>query len=286
MVLGILGLAGVAVVVTSGYAVRRKRERDHTQAQLAHTMTQLEVQNQALEEANERLQEADQFKSDFVANVSHEFRTPLTTIKGSTDNMLDGISGALTDKQRHYLHRIKANTDRLARMINDLLDLSRIEAGQLLIVPVKVSVQQVTHDVVENLQGLAAEKGMTLRLRASPSVVMALADPDRINQIVVNLVTNAIKFTPSGGSVEVRVVSDGEFVCVAVQDTGEGIPPEEVDRIFEKFHQVSGTAAARRGAGLGLLIAKRLVELQGGRIWVESEPGKGSTFQFTLPIAK
>jgi signal transduction histidine kinase len=152
--------------------------------------------------------------------------------------------------------------------------------------PLRVSVQEIGRDVVENLQTIASEKGIELFLRVRESEVMALVDPDRLQQIFVNLVTNAIKFTPLGGLVEVQVVPDGEFIHVSVRDTGEGIPEEEVEAIFEKFHQVGGTAAARRGAGLGLTIAKRLVELHGGRIWVESEVGKGSEFRFTLPAAR
>ena len=278
VVLGSLGLAVVGLVVASGVAVKRRRERDR-----AHHA--LEERNRALEEANEQLQEVDRLKDDFVSNVSHELRTPLTSIKGSTDNMLDGITGALNTKQTRYLNRIKSNVDRLSRLINDLLDLSRVEAGRLQINPMKISIGEIGRDIVENLRQVAEEKGIALYLEEGPQV-MAQADPDRVYQILLNLVINAIKFTPSGGQVEVKVVPDGKFLRTVVRDTGEGIPPDQVDTIFEKFHQVGGTFAGRRGAGLGLSISKRLVELHGGRIWVESEEGEGSEFLFTLPVAE
>jgi len=250
-----------------------------------HTHLHLNRLNQELQEANSRLQEMDQLKSDFVSNVSHDLRLPLTSIKGSIDNMLDGITGNLSEKQTRYLRRIQGNANRLSRLINDLLDLSRIEAGRLEIHPVNLSIGQVARDVLETVQPLAAEKGISLSLSEEEEALSVHADPDRVHQILTNLVGNALKFTSEGGEVEVGIARDGELARTSVQDTGEGIPPDKLVTIFDKFEQTSGSSGEREGAGLGLSIARSLVELQGGRIWVESELGKGSTFYFTLPLA-
>jgi signal transduction histidine kinase len=261
---------------------------------------------------NKKAQELDRLKSDFISNVSHDLRTPLTSIKGSVDNLLDGIGGALNDRQAHYLKRIRSNTGRLSRLIDDLLDMSRIEAGRLRVAPVRVLVEEIGRDVLENVRQTALEKRIDLHLSGDEGGAQAYADPDRVYQVLVNLVSNAIKFTPAGGRVEVSIRSsefwvpgsglkaseletrnskletdlgDG-FVAVCVRDTGQGIPPEELETIFDKFHQVGGASVSRQGAGLGLAIAKHLVELHGGRIWAESEVGKGSAFWFTLPAAR
>lgn len=231
-----------------------------------------------------RLKELDKMKSDFVSNVSHELRTPLTAIKGSVDNMLDGIIGELSEKQTRYLTRIKSNADRLARLINDLLDLSRIEAG-INLKPTNLTLVAIASEVAESLRPVAAEKVINIDIECKDNSLTAWADPDRISEVLMNLVGNAIKFTPNGGKVALDLERIGdEWVKVSVTDTGPGIPPEEATRIFDKFYQV--TQAERRktkGTGLGLPIAKALVEMHGGKIWVESVTGKGSTFAFTLP---
>jgi len=151
---------------------------------------------------------------------------------------------------------------------------------------VKLSIGQVGRDVLEALQPLAAEKGILFELSEEDPKLSVRADPDRVHQILTNLVGNALKFTPAGGEVEVRLVRDGELLVTSVRDTGEGIPPDQLRVIFNKFQQVSGSSGERKGAGLGLSIAKSLVELHRGQIWVESELGKGSTFYFTLPLAE
>ena len=267
-----LGIAFALLVWQSGRVVRRDRR--------------LQVSNRALEVSNTRLRELDRLKSDFVSNVSHDLRTPLTSIKQMVDNMLEGVGGSLTEKQQHTLSRMEVNADRLTRLINDLLDLSRIEAGQLKLNPAEISLAQIGQDVVETVRPIAVERNITLSVQTGEPVAPVWADPDRVYQIMMNLVTNAIKFTPTGGRVEIRVMPEGDEMCVAVRDTGTGIPPEEVERIFEVFHQVERTSQSRDGAGLGLAIAKRLVDMQGGRLEVTSVPDQGSEFRFTLPVAQ
>jgi PAS domain S-box-containing protein len=232
-----------------------------------------------------RLKELDKLKSDFVSNVSHELRTPLTAIKGSLDNMLDGLTGDLNEKQSRYLVRIKSNADRLARLINDLLDLSRIEAG-IKLKRTNLSLPSIAREVVESLGSVAAQKLISFEINCPDINLTAWADPDRIGEVLTNLLGNAIKFTPTGGNVIVSLRRSGDnWVEVSIADTGPGITSEEASRIFDKFYQVSNPEQRKAmGTGLGLSIAKALVEMHGGKIWLESEVGKGSIFSFTLPV--
>ena len=232
-----------------------------------------------------RLKELDKMKSDFVSNVSHELRTPLTSIKGSVDNMMDGLTGQLNEKQSRYLTRIKSNADRLTRLINDLLDLSRIEAGKIDLNPAVLPLVVLAKEVAEGLRPVATEKLISLEVASADPGVIAWADRDKVTQVLINLIGNAVKFTPSHGEVRVTIERNGaEWVQTSVVDTGPGIPLEEANRIFDKFYQIAHISKQKaRGTGLGLAISKALVEMHGGRIWVESAVGRGSTFSFTLP---
>jgi PAS domain S-box-containing protein len=232
-----------------------------------------------------RLKELDKMKSDFVSNVSHELRTPLTSIKGSVDNMLDGLTGSLNEKQVRYLTRIKSNTDRLSRLINDLLDLSRIEAGRVEVRPTTLPLIALAEEVAEQVKPLAAEKCIQIEVPSPDPKVTVWADRDKVTQILMNLIGNAIKFTPQNGKVTVVLEKNGDdHVQVSIADTGPGILPEERNKIFSKFYQVANIEKLKpKGSGLGLAISKALVEMHGGKIWLESELGKGSTFYFTLP---
>ena len=238
-----------------------------------------------LEAANERLRELDELKSAFVSTVSHELRTPMTSIKGYVDNILDGLTGALTEKQSYYLSRVKHNVERLTRMINDLLDLSRIEAGRVELHLGAVCTRDLITDVAEGFQRIAQEKGIILRTEFSGELAPVWGDRDKLHQVLTNLIQNAIKFSPKGG--EVRVEShmrEGGAVQISVVDTGGGIPPHELDRVFDRFYRGESVPTEDRGSGLGLPIAKSLVELHGGRIWAESTIGQGSRFFFTVPL--
>ncbi len=231
----------------------------------------------------DRLKELDTMKSEFVSSVSHELRTPLTAIKGSVDNMLDGLTGALNEKQGRYLTRIKSNTDRLSRLINDLLDLSTIEAGKIELKPSRVPMGLLARDVAETLRPVAAEKLIRLEVAPAGADVTAWADRDKMIQVFINLIGNALKFTPAEGKVTVAVERNGDgWIRVSIADTGSGIPAEEALKIFDRFYQVAGRQKTR-GTGLGLSISKSLVEMHGGKIWMDSEPGRGSTFSFTVP---
>ncbi len=235
--------------------------------------------------ANKRLEELDRLKSDFVSNVSHELRTPLTAIKGAVDLVLREVAGPLTEKQIHYLTRVRSNTQHLAGLINDLLDLSKIESGKIEVKSTRVSLGGLLHEVVETLRPVAAEKVIALEATILEPSILVWADREKVNQVLMNLIGNAIKFTPAQGRVTVSASRDGkEGVQVSVSDTGPGIAPHEAEKIFDKFYQIAQVGNAKpKGTGLGLAICRALVELHGGRIWVESEISGGSTFSFTLP---
>ncbi|BFU96597.1 MAG: conserved protein of unknown function [Nitrospira sp.] len=239
-----------------------------------------------LEAANKQLQELNQLKSSFVSMVSHELRTPMTSIRTYVENMLDGVTGAVNDKQSQYLRRIQFNIDRLTRMIVDLLDLSRIEAGRVELRQEPIPIVEWMNELIEGLQSLAAGKSVTIDLHSLAALPAVHADRDKLTQILTNLIGNAIKFTPPGGriSVQAQVHDNTDFLQICVSDTGCGIPPAELPKVFEKFFRGTTTSAEARGAGLGLAIAKSLVELHGGCIWVDSTVGRGTSFYFTLPF--
>jgi signal transduction histidine kinase len=238
---------------------------------------------QELEEKNRALELAGRHKSQFLANMSHELRTPLNAILGYTELIQDGIYGDTPARISEVLERVEQSGRHLLGLINAVLDLSKIEAGQLTLVLADYSMADVIHLAVSSVESLAAEKNLTLRADVAPDLPVVSGDERRISQVLLNLVGNAIKFTETG---EIRVnatLSNGQL-AVSVADTGPGIPPDERDRIFEEFQQVDASSTrAKGGTGLGLAIAKRIVELHGGRIWVDSAPGAGSTFTFTLP---
>ena len=248
----------------------------------------LAIQNarlfQEIEDKSRQLEQASQHKSQFLANMSHELRTPLNAILGYTELMQDGLYGELPAKTTEVLDRVQKNGKHLLGLINDVLDLAKIEAGQLVLGIEGYSMQDVVQTVISATESLAAAKKLPLKVEFSKDMPQGQGDERRIAQVLLNLVGNAIKFTDVG---EVRIAAkavDGRF-RVAVVDTGPGIPEEEQTRIFHEFHQVDSSNTKKKGGtGLGLAISKRVVELHGGRIWVELEVGKGSTFQFELPI--
>ena len=264
--------------VVKGYA---KITSDMTERK--QTADELRDALQRIEQANKRLEELDQLKSLSISVASHELRSPLTAIKGYIDNLLEGVAGPLPDQVTHYLTRIGYNTDRVIRLTNMLLDLSRIEAGEMPLDLHAVSIAQVVTDVLRDFEPTAKNKAITIQ--ASDLIdVPVKADRHRLEQVLHNLVHNALKFTPKRGDIVVQSrLSADEEVTITVSDTGCGIPPGHQEKVFLKFHRAPSTV--QEGAGLGLAITKRLVELHGGRIWVESEPGRGSKFSFTLPIA-
>ena len=237
-----------------------------------------------LRSLNARLEEASRAKSEFLASMSHELRTPLNAILGFTELILDGLYGEVPATLQEPIADVQTNARHLLRLINDVLDLSKIEAGRMELAPADYAVGDVLETVRASLRSLASEKGLEFSVAAPPDPPLAHGDAKRITQCLLNLAGNAIKFTRQG-RVEIAAAVDGKTLRYRVSDTGIGIPADQLDNIFGEFRQVDATIAREfGGTGLGLSITKKFVELHGGRIWVESEPGKGSTVFFEVPL--
>jgi len=238
-----------------------------------------EVEDKRLE-----LEIASKHKSLFLANMSHELRTPLNAILGYTELILDNIYGDISEKVRDVLSRLEKSGRNLLALINDVLDLSKIEAGQFTLSLSDYSMQDIVQTVFTGVESLAAEKRLSLKATTAQDLPLGHGDERRLNQVLLNLVGNAIKFTEVGEvNIEAKVFNTA--FLVAVSDTGPGIPLSDQAKIFEEFQQVDSTSTRKKGGtGLGLSISKCIVEMHGGRIWVESSPGKGSTFSFTIPF--
>jgi signal transduction histidine kinase len=236
-----------------------------------------------LAEANAHLRELDQLKSDFVNAVTHELRTPLTSIRGYAEFLEDEIGGPLTPDQGAFVAQIHEGSWRLQRLVDDLLDFARLEAGTFMLSPEDADLSAKAREVLASLRPQAAAKRIRLELEAPASLAIRM-DAGRIAQVLINLVGNALKFTPPEAKVTVRITDGPEGVKVEICDTGEGIAPEHQARLFEKFYQVDpGLTRENGGAGLGLSISKALVEAHGGVLGLTSAVGRGSTFWFTLP---
>jgi signal transduction histidine kinase len=237
-----------------------------------------------IQEKSRQLAEASQHKSQFLANMSHELRTPLNAILGYTELIVDGVYGAPSDKMQAVLKRIEANGRHLLGLINDVLDLSKIEAGQLVLSLDDYSLNDVVQTVYSAVEPLAAEKKLAFKLDLQPNLPAGRADERRLTQVLLNLVGNAIKFTDQG-EVLIKAASENGCFELSVRDTGPGISQNDQKKLFQEFQQAdNSTTKAKGGTGLGLAISRRIIEMHGGRIWVESELGRGSTFSLTLPI--
>jgi signal transduction histidine kinase len=231
------------------------------------------------------LEEVSRHKSEFLANMSHELRTPLNAVIGFSEVLQERMFGDLNDKQEEYVRDIHASGRHLLSLINDILDLSKVEAGRMELDLSPFDVPAALENALTLVRERVDRHGLTATLTIDPGVGQVLGDERKVRQVLLNLLSNAVKFTPEGGRIAVRArPADGQ-VQIAVTDTGIGIAPEDHEAIFEEFRQVGHDYSKKReGTGLGLALARRFVELHGGRLWVESAPGQGSTFTFTLPI--
>jgi len=248
----------------------------------------LTIQNARLfreiEEKSRQLEQASQHKSQFLANMSHELRTPLNAILGYTELMADGAYGEPSEKMMGILKRLEANGRHLLGLINDVLDLSKIEAGQLELELSEYSVQDIAQTVRSTLEPLASDKKLVFKLEMGPQLPAGRGDGRRLTQVLINLVGNAIKFTDAG-EVAIKAEANNGSFHVSVHDTGPGIPTADQAKLFQEFQQADNTITRKKGGtGLGLAISKRIIEMHGGKIWVESKLGQGSTFAFTLPV--
>ena len=250
---------------------------------ISEDITELKQAREALVRAKEEAERSNKFKDQFLSTMSHELRTPLNAVIGFSDLLTEEQYGPLNDRQKRYVNHIRTGGKHLLRLINDILDLSKIQAGRLQLAIESVPVNVWFTDVVDTLRPLADKKSQTLVEHAS-SNLSARADSTRLKQILMNLLGNAIKFTPEGGRIELAAQQIGDIVRIEVRDSGPGIPPEEQQRIFDAFYRLCQSEKGAEGTGLGLAITRRLVELHGGQLGIESQLGSGSCFYFTLPV--
>jgi signal transduction histidine kinase len=253
------------------------------------TQSALAIQNARLfheiEDKSRQLEAASRHKSEFLANMSHELRTPLNAVIGFSEVLLQRMFGALNDKQDEYLKDIYASGQHLLSLINDILDLSKIEAGRMELAPAPFHLPTALENAVTLVKERAARHAITLDIGVDPRLGELMGDERKVKQVLLNLLSNAVKFTPEGGRITMKASRMDGAVEVSVTDTGIGVAPEDQAAIFEEFRQVgSDETRKQEGTGLGLTLAKKFIELHGGRIWVESELGRGSTFTFTLPL--
>jgi PAS domain S-box-containing protein len=274
-------LGRAARVVVAVDVTQRKRD----EAEKREFTDSLAATNKELDLRNREVERATRLKSKFLASMSHELRTPLNAIVGFSDLLAEQTAGALNDKQKRFVSHIKQGSAHLLQLINDILDLSKIEAGQLELRSEKFQINDALPEVLSTIRPLAMAKQITVQNTLEADLAI-YADRVRFKQILYNLLSNAVKFTPKDGRISLECVEQGDFISISVTDTGIGIRAEDQGIIFEEFRQVEGSKdATQEGTGLGLAITKRLVEQQGGKISLASEPGKGSRFTFTLPAA-
>jgi signal transduction histidine kinase len=270
-------LAGIASGDFSGHVDVENRD------ELGGLAANVNRMNDELRRLYTELEETSRHKSEFLASMSHELRTPLNAIIGFSEVLREEMFGAVNEKQAEYLDDIISSGNHLLSLINDVLDLSKVEAGQVELEVGPFSLREALERGVVMVREQATEEGVQVELSAGPEVDVVDGDERRIKQVIFNLLSNAVKFTPTGGEVDVSAIRVNGEVRVSVADTGPGIAPRDHERIFEEFQQTDAGLERLEGTGLGLALSKRLVELHGGRIWLESELGKGSTFVFTLP---
>jgi len=267
-------------------AIDNARAYAHLEELTQHLEQRIAERTQALSTANEELQEHDRRRSLFLSVASHELRTPMTVIRSFADNMRDGIAGPVSEQQQTYLARIGYNLNRLTRIINQLLDWSRLDSEKDMLSLRPISVESTALLVADSVRAIATEKAITLEIVHAEGLPAIQGDRDKLEQILWNLIGNASKFTPPGGRITVDFQTTPEgFVQICVADTGCGIDPEHLEKLFKEFSKVPSANPSAQGAQLGLFITKSLVMMHRGSIWVESTPGAGTRFYFTMPVA-
>jgi len=262
-------------------------ELEEKRDQLEQLNSQLSETNTELNEANAKLRELAEMKEEFLALTTHDLRSPLTVISGVISFFTSGRLGELTPEQKNMVSMMERNTQSLIELVNDLLDASKLESGTMRLDLSSIDLRVLIDELRETMEPLAKGKGITIEEYLSPELPMVEADRPKLRRIIVNLLSNAIKFTPKGGRVSLKAERENERIRIYVTDTGVGIAKEDVEILFDKYEQARSRATrGEKGTGLGLYITRQLVELHGGQIEVKSELGRGSTFSFTMPVAR
>lgn len=263
----------------------RTKELKNRNIELQNKINDHKKAEKKIREQNIQLKKLDDLKTVFINITSHELRTPMTSIKGYVQMLLTQRLGDLSEEQKQSLEVILRNTDRLDDLIRDILDVSRLESGTMKFIPEKIDVKTVVEETSETMKSSADRKKITINADVKEGIPYLVVDGERIKQVMMNLINNAIKFSPDGSIINVKARKEKNDVFFEVQDFGRGIPKNKVDRVFDMFYQVDSKMDRKfGGAGLGLTISRYIVMSHGGKIWVESKEGKGSTFSFTLPV--
>ena len=275
----------VVVILTSSITYANAIKQQRLSLENRGLVESLQHSNKLLSEANQELREATQAKSDFLAHMSHELRTPLNVIIGFSELMVDGVPGKINSEQRQSLNDILSSGQHLLNLIDDILDLSKVEAGKIEIRPSTFAISNLVESIRSTMLTEIAQKNQELDVEIEEGLPLVFADPDRITQVLINLLSNGNKFTPEGGKLKIEVVREDKWCQVSVIDNGLGIKKEDQEKIFEPFCQLENPLTEEKGGtGLGLTIARQIIEGHGGRLWVESEYGKGSRFTFTVSL--
>lgn len=261
----------------------RKEADDRLRSIREQYTAELAIKNKQLEVRNLEVEKANRLKSEFLASMSHELRTPLHTVIGFSELLMEETEGPLNDKQKRFLGHILQDSRHLLELINEILDISKIEAGKLELQCEAFNFAECATEVLNGIEQRAAAKSLHVENK-NTFAGMLYADRLRMKEVLYNLLSNAVKFTPEGGSIWLESAAEKDCLRITIGDTGIGIPAEEQEAVFEKFYQAGTTGGVREGTGLGLPITRRLIELHGGKIWVESRPGEGSRFILTLPL--
>lgn len=262
-------------------------ELEEKREELEQLNQQLNETNRELNEANAKLRELAEMKEEFLALTTHDLRSPLTVISGVISFFTSGRLGKLSPEQQNMVAMMERNAQSLIELVNDLLDASKLESGALRLDIASIDLRGLVDELRDTMEPLAREKGITMEEHIAPALPPVAADRPKLRRIIVNLLSNAVKFTGKGGTVQLKAEPLDGQVRISVSDTGVGIAPEDVERLFDKYEQARSRATrGEKGTGLGLYITKQLVELHGGEIKVDSKIGRGSTFSFTLPVAK
>ena len=291
LIIGFIGAIILAQMMTKPIKQMAKGAKLIGQGKLDTTIVvkskdELESLARDLNKMSSQLKEIDQLKSDFLASVTHELKSPLTSLIMYVDLFLEGAAGELTEKAEKFLKIMARSSKRLSRFIDDLLDMAKIERGKMEIKKESLEILPIVSEIAELIKPQADEKDIEIAMNIPDNLPLVFVDGDRTRQIITNLLSNSIKFTPEKGKISIKIQDEKECLQLSLSDTGIGIPPEQISRIFDKFEQVREIrerVKGPKGTGLGLAIVKSIVEAQGGKIWVESEVDKGSTFYFTLP---
>jgi two-component system NtrC family sensor kinase len=246
---------------------------------------EIQKKNAQLETQNRELEKASRAKSEFLARMSHELRTPLNVIIGFAELMLDRVPGEINEEQRQCLDDISTSGQHLLGLINDVLDLSKVEAGKMELRLTNIVLAEVVESLTSAMAPVLAQRNQSLDVDLEPGLPPVHADEGKLKEVFFNLISNSAKFTPDGGELKIEAFRKGNWCQVSVSDNGIGIKKEDQEQLFEPFYQANNSVVGeRKGTGLGLALVKQIVEMHGGRIWVESEFGKGSHFTFTLPL--